>query len=278
MSDDPVTRILSAVERLRAEVLARIDRLESVSRGNPDLLPARVAAHVQNVGDLEGNLGDWLGERRLGRWVEGFRIGSPQNVTPAELRYRVVLGPGQLSPWTLSGRFCGREGLAQPLRGFCVTLQGAAAGNYECSYTATFVDGSVASLIPSSHRFSAPRVSIGTRSWQSTGSRRLVPCSQRITSIPQKRTAHSAGASGNLAPVLDEQAQLGDGACGVAHGRWMALLRQIREDRDQGTGRYLLRPRGSYSKNPVCICQVSTPSGAVRVKRRKALYKGPGQC
>ena len=59
MSDYPVTRILSAVERLRVEVLARIDRLESVSRGNPDLLPARVVAHVQNVGDL----GDWVGER-----------------------------------------------------------------------------------------------------------------------------------------------------------------------------------------------------------------------
>ena len=147
MSDDPVTRILSAVERLRVEVLARIDRLESVSRGTPDLLPARVVAHVQNVGDLEGNLGNWLGERGSGRWIEGFRITPPQDVTPAELLYRVVVGPGQLSLWTPSGRFCGSEGLAQPLRGFCVRLQGAAAENYECSYTATFVDGSVAGLI-----------------------------------------------------------------------------------------------------------------------------------
>ena len=148
MSDDPVTRILSAVERLRVEVLARIDRLESVSRGNPDLLPARVVAHVQNVGDLEGNLGDWLGERRSGRWIEGFSITPPQDVIPEELLYRVVLGRDRLSPWMPSGRFCGSEGLAQPLRGFCVTLQGAAAENYECSYTATFVDGSVAGLIP----------------------------------------------------------------------------------------------------------------------------------
>jgi hypothetical protein len=82
MSDDPVTRILSAVERLRVEVLARIDRLESVSRGNGDLLPARVVAHVQNVGDLEGNLGDWLGERRSGRWIEGFRITPPEHGIP----------------------------------------------------------------------------------------------------------------------------------------------------------------------------------------------------
>src|ERR1700733_11589788 len=110
MSDDPVTRILSAVERLRIEVLARIDRLESVSRGNSDLLPARVVAHVQNVGDLEGNLGDWLGERGSGRWIEGFRIIPPQDVIPEELLYRVVLGRDRLSPW-----------------------MGAAAENYECS-------------------------------------------------------------------------------------------------------------------------------------------------
>ena len=155
MSDDPVTRILSAVERLRVEVLARIDRLESASRGNSDLLPARavallparIIAHVQNVGDLEGNLGDWLGERRSGRWIEGFRITTPPDVTPEELLYRVVLGRDQLSSWMPSGRFCGSEGLAQPLRGFCVTLRGAGAENYECSYTATFVDGSVAGLI-----------------------------------------------------------------------------------------------------------------------------------
>ena len=151
MSDDPVTRILSAVERLRVEVLARIDRLESVSRGNPDLLPARVVAHVQNVGDLEGGLSQGLARRTSFGPIGSKDSESPlrRTLLPAELRYRVVLGPGQLSPWTLSGRFCGSEGLAQPLRGFCVTLQGAAAEKYECSYTATFVDGSVAGLIPS---------------------------------------------------------------------------------------------------------------------------------
>ena len=156
MSDDPVTRIISAIERLRVDMVARFDRLESVSRGNSDLtptqflnlLPARIVAHVQNVGDIEGNLGDWLGERRSGRWIEGFRITPPQDVVPEELLYRVVLGRDQLSPWHPSGRYCGSEGLALPLCGFCLTLRGQAAANYECSYTATFVDGSVTGLIP----------------------------------------------------------------------------------------------------------------------------------
>ena len=147
MSDDPVTRILSAIERLRAEVLTRIDRLESVSSGREDLVP-EVVAHIQNVGDVEGKLGDWIGDRHSGRWIEGFRIMPPQNVASEELLYRVVIGRDQLSPWSLSGRFCGSEGLALPLRGFCLSLRGQAAANYECSYAATFVDGSMIGLTP----------------------------------------------------------------------------------------------------------------------------------
>jgi hypothetical protein len=42
--------------------------------------------------------------------------------------------------------------------------------------------------------------------------------------------------------VLVDQARLGAGICGVAYERWMRLLRQIRQDQDQGTGHYLRRP------------------------------------
>jgi hypothetical protein len=42
--------------------------------------------------------------------------------------------------------------------------------------------------------------------------------------------------------VLAEQVKLGDGACGAAYGHWMALLRQIRQDKEQGTKHYLRRP------------------------------------
>ena len=147
MSDDPVTRILSAIERLRAEVLTRIDRLESVSIGHAGLV-SEIVAHIQNVGDVEGRFGDWIGDRHSGRWIEGFRITPSETVVFEELLYRVVLGRDQLSPWSPAGRFCGSEGIAVPLRGFCVTLRGPAAANYECSYEATFVDGSIIGLTP----------------------------------------------------------------------------------------------------------------------------------
>jgi hypothetical protein len=149
MSDDPVTRILAAIDRLRADVLARIDRLEEAEAESPaDLVAAEIIAHVQDVGDIEGNLGDWIGQPRSGRWIEGFSIAAPDDVAPDELLYRVVLGRDQQSPWTPSGKYCGSTSLAMPLRGFCLMLRGTAAASYQCSYSATFVDGSDVRSIP----------------------------------------------------------------------------------------------------------------------------------
>jgi tetratricopeptide (TPR) repeat protein len=129
-----------------AETLAR---QEAMLARDPDRTPAEITAHVQNVGDIKGTLGSWIGEHRSGRWIEGFKITPPPDIAPEELLYRVVIGRDRLSPWMRSGRFCGSAGLAQPLLGFCLTLRGAAAANYECSYAATFVDGSVMGFTPS---------------------------------------------------------------------------------------------------------------------------------
>jgi hypothetical protein len=147
-------RALGALVReMQAELRALGIKLNLLARGRERGLAtsdtrADIGAHVQNVGDIEGRFGDWIGDRGSGRWIEGFWVTPPQGVAPEELLYRVVLGPNQLSPGQVSGKFCGSEGLAMPLRGFCLTLRGAAAANYECSYTATFVDRSVAGLTP----------------------------------------------------------------------------------------------------------------------------------
>ena len=150
MSDDPITRILVAIERLRVDMSARLDRLEaaSASASAPDLMRAEIVAHVQGIGDIEGNLGDWIGERRSGRWIEGFRVRPPRDINPEDFLYRVILGRDQVSPWVPAGSFCGSMGLAQPLRGICLTLRAAAAAQYDCAYAATFVDGSVAGSVP----------------------------------------------------------------------------------------------------------------------------------
>jgi hypothetical protein len=109
---------------------------------------AEIIAHIQDVGDVEGRLGEWIGTPRSGRWIEGFSISPQQGILPEEIEYRAVLGRDWLSPWQAGGAFCGSRGLALPLRGFGLQLRGAALAKYDCAYSARFVDGSEIGLAP----------------------------------------------------------------------------------------------------------------------------------
>jgi hypothetical protein len=100
-----------------------------------------VLAHIQTRGDVRAKFGDWLGEAGNGHWIEGFAISAPAGMAAADLSYQAVLGRGWLSPWVEGGQYCGSRGMALPLLGFRVRLQGAAAEHYELSCSASFVDG-----------------------------------------------------------------------------------------------------------------------------------------
>jgi hypothetical protein len=104
---------------------------------NPDVM-----AHIQRSGDIGCALGDWLGQKGSGLWVEGFGMAPLEGLAPEDLEYQAVLGRNWLSPWVESGKFCGSRGMALPLLGMKIRLKGAAAKTFECSYSATFVDGS----------------------------------------------------------------------------------------------------------------------------------------
>ena len=158
MSDDPVSRILSAIDRLRTDVLDRLDRVEAqLASGtsptqepadDPEPIPVEIVAHIQDVGDVDGILGDWIGDRGSGRWIEGISVAPQQDdIGPEDFVYRVVLGRDQLSPWVRAGTYCGSVSLSLPLRGFCVALSDDAATKFECHYSATFVDGSQSALL-----------------------------------------------------------------------------------------------------------------------------------
>jgi Clostridial hydrophobic W len=105
--------------------------------GNPDIM-----AHIQRSGDVGCALGDWLGVKGSRLWVEGFGMAPLEGLAPEDLEYQAVLGRNWLSPWVESGKFCGSRGMALPLLGLKVRLKGAAAKTMECTYSATFVDGS----------------------------------------------------------------------------------------------------------------------------------------
>ena len=99
-------------------------------------------AHIQRSGDVGCARGEWLGIKGSGQWVEGFGLAPLENIAPEDFEYQAVLGRNWLSPWVESGKFCGSRGMALPLLGLKIRLKGAAAKAFECSYSATFVDGS----------------------------------------------------------------------------------------------------------------------------------------
>lgn len=101
-----------------------------------------VMAHIQRMGDVGCSLGERLGTKGSRQWVEGFGLAPLEGVAPDDLEYQAVLGRNWLSPWVEAGKFCGSRGMALPLLGLKIRLKGAAAKTLECSYEATFVDGS----------------------------------------------------------------------------------------------------------------------------------------
>ncbi len=100
-----------------------------------------VLAHIQTRGDVGARFGAWLGERGSQNWIEGFAIAAPEGIDPAELSYQGVLGRGWLSPWVEAGQYCGSRGMALPLLGLRVRLEGEAAETFDLTCTASFVDG-----------------------------------------------------------------------------------------------------------------------------------------
>ena len=117
------------------------DQIDAAATATPTPNP-EVMAHVQRAGDITCMLGDWIGVKGSRAWMEGFGLAPAKDVAPQDIEYQAVLGRNWLSPWVEGGKFCGSRGMALPLLGLKVRLKGAAAKAFECSYAATFVDGS----------------------------------------------------------------------------------------------------------------------------------------
>jgi hypothetical protein len=112
------------------------------------LADADIMVHVQRNGDLPGKIGEWTGVRGSRQWIEGFSLTPRDGISAADIEYQAVLGRGWLSPWIEGSKFCGSRGMALPLLGLKVRLKGSVAKTHECSYSATFVDGSSVGPVP----------------------------------------------------------------------------------------------------------------------------------
>ncbi|GBQ52392.1 hypothetical protein ACM0P6_10695 [Komagataeibacter sucrofermentans] len=132
----------------------QIVRLGGPAEARPAAQPARVAqaapapaaggmvAHIQHRGDVQAELGAWMGESGSGHWLEGFAIQPSPGIAPGDLEYQAILGQDWFSPWVNGGGYCGSRGMALPLLGLRVRLKGAAAQGHECQVEASFTDGS----------------------------------------------------------------------------------------------------------------------------------------
>jgi hypothetical protein len=103
-----------------------------------------MVAHIQGLGDVGALIQDRLGEVGSKRWIEGFAIAPTHDVAPSDIEYQAVLGRGWLSPWVEGGEFCGSRGMALPVLGLRLRLRGDAARDWECTYSASFTDGTQA--------------------------------------------------------------------------------------------------------------------------------------
>ncbi len=148
-----------AAPRLRIERLSLQEATASSSPAATAPAPAappadaEVIAHVSRFGDISARIGEWIGVRGSKKWIEGFAIAPKtgpgrEGFNPADIEYQAVLGRGWLSPWVEGGTFCGSRGMALPVLGVRVRLRAAAAEAFECSCSATFVDGSSAGPVP----------------------------------------------------------------------------------------------------------------------------------
>jgi hypothetical protein len=139
----PNLQVLRLVEGAPAVPRQAPAQAQGAAGGAP--LQVDMIAHIQGRGDVGAKFGDWLGEQGSKRWIEGFAV-SPSNkqIAPTDVEYQAVLGRGWLSPWAEGGQFCGSRGMALPLLGLRMRLRGAAAEAYDCSYSASFIDGTTA--------------------------------------------------------------------------------------------------------------------------------------
>ncbi len=101
-----------------------------------------VTAHVQNRGDVLAGPLHWAGDRNGMLAIEGFSVHSLPGFAAEDVRCCAIDAEGVAGAWESAGTYCGTRGLARPLGGFAVRLEGDAARRFFCLYAGRFADGS----------------------------------------------------------------------------------------------------------------------------------------
>lgn len=192
------------VIRLSADAVAPAGAAPAAEAVQAEPPPVEIGAHIYGLGDVGGQLGQWMGEPGSKRWIEGFGIAPSTGIAAPDLEYQAVLGRGWLSPWSEGGQFCGSRGMSLPILGLRVRLRGAAAQQYDVAVEGSFVDGFKAGPVGNGEACEAPsfaaleafRVTFTERSASTAAAAkpaRKAPAAP-VPAQPAKRTAKAAPA------------------------------------------------------------------------------------
>jgi len=100
-----------------------------------------VLAHVEDVGDVHGGPGEYVGTRGEKKFIEGFAITlMPPLPSQVGLRYRADIKGSGDTGWVKDGKFVGSRGKRTPVEGFSIELSGPRMSEYDVLYMAHIGD------------------------------------------------------------------------------------------------------------------------------------------
>lgn len=94
-----------------------------------------VLAHIQNVGDVTGGPGEFVGRRGQKRRMEGFSVTLTPPVDGIGLRYLAHISHSG-DTWAKDGEFVGSRGRSRAVEGFSIELTGPNLSKYDVEYMA----------------------------------------------------------------------------------------------------------------------------------------------
>ena len=98
----------------------------------------KLSGHLEMRGDITAQPGDWLGDPKTSRRLEGFAIDWLDRPEELDIAYSCVIGGLGRSPAVLSGGYCGSRQRAAPITALTVSLVGKNANSFELAMEAVF--------------------------------------------------------------------------------------------------------------------------------------------
>ena len=91
-------------------------------------------AHIQDIGDVPFQSGEFVGSRGQSRRLEGFQFEMIDQVQGLGIQYMAHIQEVGDTSWSRGGEFVGSRGQSRRLEGFAIQLTGSESANYNVFY------------------------------------------------------------------------------------------------------------------------------------------------